>query len=96
MAGAGTQSVTAVKVALEALQKSLPGLPMGSELHNAVLKAVAEISKHIEKAQGDPAAMIQQLAQLARAAQSSPQQGAAMRAMPPPPSAGAPPPAAAA
>lgn len=96
MQGSGTQSVTAVKVALEALQKALPGLPMGSELHGAVLKAITDLSKHIEKAQGDSSAIIQQLGQLAAAARSSPQQGAMMRAMPPAPGAGAPPPPAAA
>lgn len=93
MAGSATQAVTAVKLGLEAMQKALPGLPMGSELHTAVLKSVAEISKHIEKQQGDSASIVQQLAQMAHSAQQQPQQAAMMRAFPPsPPGGGAPPP----
>ena len=93
MAGSAAQAVTAVKVGLEALQKALPGLPMGAELHTAVLKAVADISKHIEKQQGDSASVVQQLAQMAHSAQQQPQQAAMMRAFPPsPPGGGASPP----
>lgn len=72
MPGAHQQAETGVKMALEALQKSLPGLPMGSELHSAVLKAITDISKNMAKGdgQGDQSAMIQQLAQMARQQQT--------------------------
>jgi hypothetical protein len=93
MAGSATQAVSAVKLGLEAMQKALPGLPMGSELHTAVLKSIAEISKHIEKSEGDSSSIVQQLAQMAKSAQQQPQQAAMMRAFPPSqPGAGAPPP----
>jgi hypothetical protein len=91
-----------LKVGLEALQKALPQLPMGSEIHTSVLKAIADISKHMEKGgqgQGDSSAVIQQLVEAARMAKTQPNMAAMMPppaggAMPPPPppGAGAPPP----
>ncbi len=83
MPGAGAQATTGVKLALEALQKSLVGIPMGSELHTAVLKAITDISKNLDKGGGgDQTAMIQQLAQMARGAQTQPPpQAAAMQHM---------------
>jgi len=79
MQGSAAHSMTAVKVGLEAFQRSLPGLPMGSDLHTAVLKAVADVSKHMTKGADDQSGMVQQLAQLARSAQTSPQQSALAR-----------------
>jgi hypothetical protein len=84
MAGAAQQGMTAVKLAVDALQKALPSLPMGTPLHGAVVKAVADISKHME-GQGsapDQNAIIQQLMQMARGAQQQPQQNAMMQAFP--------------
>ena len=50
------------------LQQALALLPLGSEEHQAVIKAVSDLSKHVGNVAGagDPAAAIQQLAQLAR------------------------------
>lgn len=99
MAGASAQGMTALKLGLEALQKALPALPMGSEIHNAVLKAVGDIAKHMENpGGGDQAAIIQQLVAMARDAHAQPGQQAMMRSLmpgggaPPPPMGGAPPP----
>ena len=72
-----------VKLGLEALQTALPTLPMGSQLHNAVLKAIGDISKHMQESPNDSSAVIQQLVQLARQQQQQPQQQSAMRAMMP-------------
>ena len=70
MLGAQAQGQNLVRTALEALQKALPSLEMGGDLHAAVLKAVDSISKHVGQVAGagDPAAVVQQLAQLAAAA----------------------------
>lgn len=86
MPGAEAQAMTGIKLALEALQKSMVGLRMGSDLHTAVLKAITDISKQMGKGDGpgDQSSMIQQLAQMARAQQT---QGAGM----PPGMPGAPP-----
>ena len=88
MLGNQQAGMTSVKVGLEALQKALPSLPMGSELHNAVLKAVSDIAKHFDTAgpqqSGD---VLQQLAALARAQHTQPQQaalGSMFPASPPP------------
>lgn len=93
MAGSGAQAVTGVKLALEAMQKALPGIQMGSKLHLAVMKAITDISKELDAHEGDQSAIVQQLAQLARSAQQQPQAAAMMRAFPtqPPAEAAAPP-----
>lgn len=98
MAGSAAQATTGVKLALEALQKALPGLPMGSPLHSAALKAVTDLSKHMAQGQEDQSGVIQQLAQAARQAQQAPPpQASAMANMfPGAGGGGAPPPAAAA
>ena len=90
MAGSSQQGMSALKVGLESLQKALPQLPMGSALHQSVLKAVADIGKHLEKeggGGGDQMGAIQQLMELARAAKTQPSMAGMM-----PGGAGAPPP----
>ena len=87
-----------LKLGLKALQEALPSLPMGSSIHTAVLKALTDIGKAVEKeggGKGDPGAMIQQLVEMARNAKQSgapaPQMPGAGGA-PPPPGMGAGPP----
>ena len=91
MAGSANQGMASLKVGLESLQKALPQLPMGSALHQSVLKAVADIGKHMEKeggsGGGDQMGAIQQLMELARAAKTQPNMAGMM-----PGGAGAPPP----
>ena len=86
--------MTSVKLGLEALQKALPALPMGSPLHSSVLKAVADIAKNMnEGGGGGDADKIQQLIAMARSAHAQPSPLAGM--MPggaPPGGGGAPPP----
>jgi hypothetical protein len=78
--------MTQVKTALEMLQKALPGIPMGSELHSEVMKAITGISKKMTAGdQGGNGDMMQQLVQLARSAQTDPARAAAMRQMAPAP-----------
>lgn len=73
MMGTGAQSMTLVHTGLEALQKSLVGLPMGSKVHTAVLKAVMDISKSMDNEGGDKASQIQALSAMGRDMQSNPQ-----------------------
>ena len=97
MGGSTAQAMTGVKVGMEALQKALPALPMGSKLHTAILKAISEIAKEMDQGMGgDPASQIQQLVALARNAQTGPQRNAMMSMFPAggsPAGGGAPPPA---
>lgn len=91
MPGAGQQALSQVKLAVEALQKALPNIPMGSDLHTAVLNAVSGVTKHLDDSGiGQPSHedVVQQLAMLARQGQQGANPLAAM--MPPGP--GAPPP----
>lgn len=87
-AGNAQQGMTSVKLGLEAFQKALPQIPLGSKLHAAVMKAVSDISKHMNEEGGgkgnDPSAMIQQLMELARNAKANPNAQAAMPGGAPP------------
>ena len=69
------------------LQKALIVLPLGSEEHTETIKAVSALSKVVGKiaGAGDPAAMVQQLAQLARSQQQAPVPPAMMGGAPPGP-----------
>lgn len=100
MQGSAAQGMAAVKMGLEALQNSLTKIPMGSDLHTEVLKAITNISKHMAEGQGgaDPSSVIQQLVAAQRQQQQQPPpQAAAMHSMfPPAAGGGAQPPAAAA
>ena len=98
MKGAVAGGAEKLKLGLKALQEALPSLPMGSSIHTAVLKALTDIGKAVEKeggGKGDPGAMIQQLVEMARNAKQSgapaPQMPGA-GGTPPPPGMGAGPP----
>lgn len=80
--GNAAQSLTLVHTALEALQKSLIGLPMGSEIHTAVLKSITDLSKRLDNSQGDASSQIQALAAIGRNIQSNPQAAAMQKMMP--------------
>ena len=96
MAGSASQGMSKVKIGLEALQAALPMIPMGSELHADVMKAVSSISKHLGDkggAGGDQGGGIQQLLEMLRNAktqggpppQAGMMPGAPGGAPPPPP-----------
>jgi 4-hydroxy-3-methylbut-2-enyl diphosphate reductase IspH len=74
MAGSAAQGSNLVRGALEMLQKAAGLLALGSEEQIAVNKAIVDLSKHVgaTAGAGDPAAVIQQLAQLARQTQQAP------------------------
>lgn len=82
MLGSGAQSLTLVHTGLEALQKSLVGLPMGSKVHTAVLKAVTDISKSMDNEGGDKSSQLQALAAMSRDMQSNPQAAAMQKMFP--------------
>lgn len=91
--GAMAQGTMLVKLAMDALQKALPALPMGAPMHAAVLKALTDIGKHMDHGgteAGDPASQIQQLIELIRQARSNSNPGASP-GMPPGAPPGAPP-----
>jgi hypothetical protein len=81
MMGAAAHGMAAVRTAVEALQKALPGLPMGSELHTAVLKSITDLSRRLEGG-GDHAAQTQVMSQMARENQQNPMAAALQRMQP--------------
>lgn len=81
--GSAQKGMVMLKTGLEAIQAALPLLPLGSELHNAALKAVTDLSKNMAKGPDDQSDKIQQLAQMARqASQGGGQQEMLQRMMP--------------
>jgi len=97
--GNTTQALGEIRIALEALQKALPSVPMGTELHNAVLDAIKKIGQHMTEMQDSPQMKIQNLLQMIQQAKAA-QPNAALAGIAqggppggaPPPGAGAPPP----
>ena len=84
MPGMIHQGMSGVKTALEMLQKSVSELPMGSPLHQKVLKFIADISKELGSNQesGGPD-VAQRVASMARQG-PNPQAQAAMSKLFPP------------
>jgi hypothetical protein len=80
MLGSQQAGMTQVKLGLEALQKSLSSIPMGSDLHTEILTALSKIGKLLAKdgTGSDSNSIVQQLALLARDAKAQPQQQAAL------------------
>ena len=68
--GNASGGLAEVKIALEALQKALPSIPMGTELHKAVMDAVAKISKHMTEAAESPQMKIQNLLKMVQSARA--------------------------
>lgn len=68
--GSSTQSMGDIKTALDALQKALPSVPMGTELHKAIMDAISKIGKHMSEAQNSPQMKIQNLLQMVQEARA--------------------------
>lgn len=76
--GQTTQGLGDIRIALDALQKALPTIPMGTELHNAVIDAVKKIGMHMTQMQDSPQMKMQNLlAMVARARAAQPNQALA-------------------
>jgi len=88
-AGNAAGGLSKIKMALKMLQEGLPDVPMGSPLHDAVMKSITTIGKHMTEAQesqqGQMQALLQMIAKMKQA-----QPGAALGAMGAPPPGGAP------
>jgi hypothetical protein len=88
--GAASQGLGDIQTALQALQKALPSIPMGTEMHTAVIDAIKKIGTHMTEMQNSPQMQIQNLlAMIAKAKQGQPNAGLAGMAggggAPPPP-----------
>lgn len=104
MAGGNSQGMGLVTEALKLMQKALPLLPLGSDLHNAAIKAVGDLTKHVGQGaqEAQPNAMM--LQQMMRQGAQNPNAMAMQRLFggggappggggaPPGPGGGAPPP----
>ena len=98
--GNATQGMSDIKTALDALQKALPAVPMGTELHKAVMDAISKIGKHMTEASNNPQMKLHNLLQMVQSLKGQ-QPNAALAGMaggaggqPPTPPALMPPPAA--
>lgn len=59
--GNALAAVSKVKSAVTLLQEALPAIPMGSDVHNDVLKAVGMLAKHAESQPATDQSQITQL-----------------------------------
>lgn len=75
--GNAAAAVAGVRQAIELLQSNLPNIPMGSELHKAVLESVTKLAKHAAAADASPG--VQQTA--GKNLMQSQQQGAPYEAL---------------
>jgi hypothetical protein len=92
MAGAASNALSSVKIGLEALQKALTQVPMGSDLHTALLKAIGDVAKHVGDAEADHGSTMQSLANMAKSKAQAPNQQALAKLMGQPGGAGGGPP----
>jgi hypothetical protein len=81
-AGATQDGMAKVRQALEILQKALPDIPMGSDVHTATMKAITELVKHVHPMNDDPQAKAQQAAQMARQSMTQPNEAMLAKLMP--------------
>lgn len=91
--GNSAADLSKIKLGLEALQAGLPGVPMGTELHDAVLKAISTIGKHMSEMQDSPQMKMQGLLSMLQKMKQQ-QPNAALAGMGAPSPAGGPPPGA--
>jgi len=97
--GNAMAAVSKIKSALTLLQEALPAIPMGSDVHGDVLKAVSMLAKHASSDQQgtDQQQITQLMALMQKLAQQRPNAALANLApnappaMPPPPEPGGPP-----
>ena len=69
--GQTSQGIAQIRMALEALQKALPSVPMGTELHKAVMEAITKIGQHLTEAAQDPQMQMQQLMHMMQQAKAA-------------------------
>jgi hypothetical protein len=82
--GSSAQSMSKVQMGLSQLQEALPGIPMGSELHKAVMDAVSKIGKHLTDFKQDSQNKMQTLLQAIQQMKAQ-QPNAALASMAPKP-----------
>lgn len=73
-----------IKNALQLLQKALPNLPMGDELHSTVLQTVTKLSKYAGDIPEQPGLQQQSLLAMMRGMGQNPMQSALSRMLPQP------------
>ena len=69
--------------ALKQLQEALPAIPMGSELHTAILETVKKLGKATQSEKPDPSMQLQELVRSLREAASGGPAAALSRLAPP-------------
>ena len=71
--GNAAASISDVRAAMKMLEKALPTIPMGTDLHVEVLNSLKGLLKHLPPEEDTPALNIQSLLQMARqSAQAQP------------------------
>lgn len=58
------QGLSDLKIALDAMQRALPSIPMGTELHQSIISSISKIGKHMTEMQDSPQMKMQNLLQM--------------------------------
>ena len=82
--GNASAAMLDIKNALNLLQKALPNLPMGDELHGTVLQCVTKLSKAASSIPEQPGLQAQSLMQMMRSMGQNPMQAALSKMLPQP------------
>ena len=76
------QAISAVRNAVRMLEQALPNIPMGSPLHDDVLKVTQSLSKHMQPGEGGQGLDLQHLMQMVRSQSQQAPMGALQRMFP--------------
>lgn len=91
MAGMAHQGMAKLKTALTLLQQGIGDLPMGSPMHQKVLKFIVDVSKEMGQQADEQSDVKQQIASMARQGPNPMAQAAMEKMMPPGGGGGGPP-----
>lgn len=59
--GLSSDAIASVQLALEQMQKALPGIPIGTDLHRSLMDAVRKVGSNLQEFQATPQMQMQQL-----------------------------------
>jgi len=79
--GAAAQSMAQVREAIQLLQKALPGLPVGTEIHQKVVKNITDLSKMVPASATNPQVQMTELRDLQQDAGQNQMVNAVQRSM---------------
>jgi hypothetical protein len=78
------QAAELLNIALQAMNKALPSIPLGSPAHGKVMKMITDLQKTMQETAEDMKGSLQQMMELMKQMKAKQQQGAQSALAPPP------------